>query len=96
MLSDEKQGLEMMNSRTEKKKEIDANLKSISKLDEKINKENLNTDKKIRSLLGEELYNVFSEKRGQIKYADPPILGRRGPGPGRTGINPQPEPPGAH
>jgi len=80
MLSDEKQSLEMANSRTTKQKEIDSNLKSMSKLDEKIKKESLNAEKKIRSLLGEEKYKIFLEKKDQIKFTDPPISGRRGPG----------------
>jgi len=78
MFSDEKQSLEMANSRTEKQKEIDNNKKAMSKLDEKINKESLNADKKIRSLLSSDQYKVFIEKKGEIKFADPPVLrGRR-------------------
>ena len=76
-LTDQKQELQILNERSTKPKDIEKNNKNIAKLDEKINKENLNTDKKIKSTLTNDQYKAFVEKKDQIKFNDPPVSGRR-------------------
>jgi len=76
-LMDQKQELQILNERSNKPKDIEKNNKNIAKLDEKIKKENLNTDKKIKSTLTNDQYKAFVEKKDQIKFNDPPVSGRR-------------------
>ena len=83
-LMDQKQELQAINNRTDKQKEIDRNLKNISKLDEKITKESQNADKKIKAVLTNDQYKEFVEKKDQIKFNDPPVLRRREPANGNT------------
>jgi len=71
-LTDQKQGLQEVNNRSDNQKDIDKNLKEISKLDDKLKKESQNADKKIRSALSNDQYKEFIEKKDQIKFNDPP------------------------
>jgi len=75
-LADQKQVLQIMNARSKNQKEIIKNANSIIKLDDKMRKESLNADKKIQSALTNDQYKEFTEKKGQIKYNDPPVEGR--------------------
>jgi len=76
MLTDQKRVLQGNINRTDstKQKEIDKYKKSMAKLDDKIKDVSLKADKKIKSLLPEEQYKAFMEKKEQIKFEDPPIL----------------------
>jgi len=72
-LMDQKQDLQTAIDRSTKQKDIDSNKKKIANLDEKIKKESLNADKKIRSTLKGDQYADFIGKKDQIKFSIPPV-----------------------
>ena len=95
MLTDQKQEFQVKINNAKNQKDIDKNTKEIAKLDDKIEKTNLDADKKIKAILTADQYSEFTEKKDQIKFNTPPILrgggGGGGPRPDRPRVESNPE-----
>jgi len=71
-LSDQKQELQVKIEHAKNQKDIDKNTKKATKLDAKIQETSLKADKKIQSILTNEQYQEFMEKKDQIKFGMQP------------------------
>ena len=73
-LNDQKQALQTKINNSKNQKDIDKITKDMAKLDEKIQKEYLNADKKVKVTLSNDQYREFREKKDLIKFNTPPTL----------------------
>jgi len=67
-LSDQKQELQVKIEHAKNQKDIDKNTKKAAKLDDEIQNISQKTDKKIQSILTNDQYKEFMEKKDQIKF----------------------------
>ena len=81
-LMDQKQELRVKMDHAANQKDREKDTKKMAKLDDKIQKVSQKTDKKIQSILTNEQYREFMEKKDQIKFGTIPSF--------RSGIRPTP------
>ena len=71
-LTDQKQELQVKIDQAKNQKEADKNTKKMAKIDDKIQKISLKAEQKIRSILSDDQYKEFIEKKDQIKFGIQP------------------------
>ena len=67
-LTDQKQELQVKIDHAKNQKDVDNNTKKIASLDEKIRQVSIKADKKIQTILTNDQYKEFLEKKDQIKF----------------------------
>lgn len=70
-LTREKHQLQMVIDSIPDSKQAEKNIKSITKIDDKIVKEQDESDKKIRSILSAEQYTILKEKQHEVEFSRP-------------------------
>ncbi|MCL2651794.1 MAG: hypothetical protein FWD60_12345 [Candidatus Azobacteroides sp.] len=84
-LSDQKQDLQVKIDHANSQKDIDKNTKKMANLNEKIRQVSIKADKKIQTILTNDQYKEFLEKKDQIKFGMLPTF--------RGGFRPNPNQP---
>jgi len=84
-LTDQKQELQVKIDHANSQKDIDKNTKKMANLDEKIRQVSIKADKKIQTILTNDQYKEFLEKKDQIKFGMLPNF--------RGGFRPNPDQP---
>ena len=74
-ITDQKQEMQVKIDHAGSQKNIDKYTKKMAKLDDKMQKVSLKADNKIRSILTNEQYQEFIEKKDQIKFGTLPQFG---------------------
>ena len=83
-LSDQKEDLQVKIDHAENQKNVDKNTKKMAKLDDKLQQVSQKADKKIQTILTNDQYKEFLEKKDQIKFGTLPAF--------RGGFRPNPNP----